>query len=777
MKISLAQTQWFDNQGYPLVSGRVSVYLHESDTPANIYTLEGDVFTPAQNPFILDEGGRCPTGAIWFDATVVDVKVEAYNGIPDSYSLVDRYEDGFDQPSLTNESVVIGMAGLADADPELGVVTVVGYENDHDCGPRCFVWDPSCTVNEDGGAIVASTSTENGRWILLSDERYMPSSYYGIKPGVYEANMAAFLSYPETVGQWSIKLPPVPRFLKGTYTTPGDMSSNKVVSFDRGAKFPSLDFVLPSIEVTDNDGYIADFYFTDLDFLIHSSWYRTVAAFWNSGASIYCLDETNYFMNLNLYGGVDLSNKTILGTKRIPVNYASGAYYRIANTVIGGKIFSPTADFVVVADDTTGDSVFLPGTWDPGLISQGHHVQYTNVPILENFDNTSRWVAVMVERRARLSDLVWGDWKLDLQGRYLSSLNVGTFTDIRHAECGTMSINNPNFVWLKNCRVGSLFVNCTQLVIEDSTVDFGAEPTCPSMFFYRSQLSSAAAPWTGTTYSIQATECTFGISLHRATDNIAKDAALSFTDCKFPDNTAIKTKNLAMKGCLTGNNTFEVYPWKDGNTYRINVYLNCNRFTGATPFTFTKFSGTDAFDQCHDCIPNWTIIGNTFTGNDKGIACRYWSNRTGGYYDRQFIANSNDASVKYYGNTGNCPKTTARDIYGTDSDGNRLYVVTIAEGVKATLYKGIDGVQRIMPDFRYSIGAPYHWSSRAIDGNGLCLKYYQSDNDLDHYRVPGIYPYYILNPLDDGDLFTYGFLWVEEISEASPGHVHMWRYT
>jgi len=777
MKITLGTNQWFDDQGVPLVSGRISVFLHGSDTPADIFTLEGDTYVPKSNPFILTEDGR--SSSTWFDATTVDVRVEKF--VDPAYELIDTYSDGFEPTNARNDTMIYGMDALASANPELGTVTVVGFHNSHDCGPRTFVWDPTCTDNADGCAIVQSNGTENGRWILLSDERYMPSSWYGIKAGQYEANVSAFLTYPETVGQWSIQLPPVPRFMKGTYTTQGTISSTKVVAFDSGAKFPDVVLEVKSVEVMDNTDYVADFIFNDADFLVHSSWFKSVNYFWNCGASIFCLDENNYFADTQLAGVADMSNKTILGTTRIPMTYRDrNAYFRINNTVIGGKIFSPTADYVQVVDTTTGDKVFLAGAWDPGTIAAGHHVQYVNVPDLDNFENTSRWLEAMKERRARMPSQLWADYKLDLQGRYLSSVDVGLFTDIRNVVCGTMTVNNSqNFIWIHDCRVDSLNVTCAQLVVEDSTVTIGFEPVCPSVFFYRSQVTpaSGSTAWTGTDYSVTAEGCTWGISLNRATDNIARDSAISFTDCKFQTNTTVRTKNLSMKDCLVGQATFEVYPWFDGTDYRINVYLSCNRFTGTIPFTITKFSGTDAFDRCFDCIPTWTIVGNMFTGNDTGIKCRYWSNRTGGYYDRQFIANSNDAAVSYYGNTGNCPHETARDIYGTDSDGNRLYVVTIAEGAKATMYKGYDGVQRIMPDLRYSISAPYHWSSRAIGGNGLCLKYYQSDNDLDHYRAPGIYPYYVLNALDDGDFFAYGFLWVEEIEEADPGHVHMWRYT
>ena len=43
MKLSLGQNQFFDDAGRPLSGGSVSVYLHDSDTFATVYTLDGGV--------------------------------------------------------------------------------------------------------------------------------------------------------------------------------------------------------------------------------------------------------------------------------------------------------------------------------------------------------------------------------------------------------------------------------------------------------------------------------------------------------------------------------------------------------------------------------------------------------------------------------------------------------------------------------------------------------------------------------------------------------------
>ena len=95
MKIASSIEQYFDDEGRPLVNGRVTFYDHDSDTPAEIFYLVGNDYTAAPNPQFTADDGRIPT--VFFEASVKDVKVEKQ--LPDgSYALLDTFEVGFDFP-------------------------------------------------------------------------------------------------------------------------------------------------------------------------------------------------------------------------------------------------------------------------------------------------------------------------------------------------------------------------------------------------------------------------------------------------------------------------------------------------------------------------------------------------------------------------------------------------------------------------------------------------------------------------------------------------------
>lgn len=57
-------TQFFDNNGVPLVGGKIFSYLAGTTTPAPVYT-NSTGNTPHTNPIILNSAGRVPGGEIW----------------------------------------------------------------------------------------------------------------------------------------------------------------------------------------------------------------------------------------------------------------------------------------------------------------------------------------------------------------------------------------------------------------------------------------------------------------------------------------------------------------------------------------------------------------------------------------------------------------------------------------------------------------------------------------------------------------------------------------
>ena len=680
MKIALAQTQWLDNQGYPLVAGRVSVYLHESDTPAPVYTLEGDQYTEAQNPFILDEGGRCPTGSIWFDATVVDVKVEAYNGVPGSYTQIDRYEDGFEVPGVTNDTVVTGMEGLASANPELGVVTVVGYNNAHDCEARQFVWDGNCTVNEDGGAIVASTTSENGRWILLSDSRYMPSSYYGIRGGSAESNISAFLTYPETVGRWSIKLPPVPRFEKGTYTSSGWTSTPKTIAFDAGAKFTQMSFMCRGAEVTPGVDYVADFQFSAQD-IAESRWFRTAKQFWKCDANELHQSRTNYFADNNLgnYGTICaiLLNKRISG----PAMTVTGAANLEFNHCNIGDYALSTNWYTVFKNCDFTDRWFNDGNWDFGVnVTHRQLVRSTENRItIDHFADAN----VFVLQQAANSIPA-----LDLQNRVVSGITGDMpFTLIRNAVIDYAHFNHN--ITLENCAINHLYLehnylklttkNCN-CVIEHCQV--GEWNDNRSSFSLNTDINTyfATLSWVETGIDLN------GHFIGRTEDDLIHQNNIVFWRCTMSNGT-IASSNPIFLECNIANTPIYVFPCSIfenvRQTWSMSMEFRDNRFNGSSCLNIGGHNGhSDHLGEVFEVrLDAMSITDNVFNTTVSGVNCPFWAGPSLSYRFLRgmttYVAGS-DPSVRtveyfpiryeYRGNDGNCPRqyggATASDLPG-----------------------------------------------------------------------------------------------------------------
>ena len=196
MKIALSTNQFFDDEGRPLVNGRVSVHLHASDVLVDVYTLSGHGYVQAENPFITADDGRIPS--LFFDATVVDVWVEKQVG-DGIFELLDTYQDGFEMPSVKNDTVVYGVSALQDVNPSVGAVSVVGYDDDVDAPQRTYIWVPDCSEPADSGVVVDSNSGQSGRWVLLWECDTLPSSVYGIVPGTNEANIAEHIRLYNTL--------------------------------------------------------------------------------------------------------------------------------------------------------------------------------------------------------------------------------------------------------------------------------------------------------------------------------------------------------------------------------------------------------------------------------------------------------------------------------------------------------------------------------------------------------------------------------------------------
>lgn len=777
MKIALPWEQFSDDEGRPLVGGRVSVYKHDSDILAEVFTLEGDIYSAAPNPFLTADDGRIPT--IWFEAAVVDVRLEKQNS-DGSFEPLDTFQAGFDMPKAANSTFVYGMADLKDVSTDVGIVSVVGYYNQFDAPVRNYVWDPNCSLDPDGGVIVESNTGEEGRWILLWDDEYLPSSLYGVFAGVNEANIAAFLSYPDYVGTYQVRTPPSPRFLGGDYVTAGVLISTRAVYFDQGARFPYAEIECQRAIIPSNTSYVADFYFTGKDVSAHSSWFMTVDSFLTCNAKEMVVDDTNYFFDNTVKLNRVLEDKTIIYTanKRLPVTYSNSGRITFNNSnIVGTGIFDST-DLISFVSTDFRDDWFSVLTIDFSQNVICHTVSLNNIR-LSNFRHVHNYVNALKYD---------GQTTVDLAGRSMTSWTNDFATEIRNAFVDTLDVDMSGAdIVMKNVHINNLTANCRYLTVSDgSDVSFPYQPVVNAFWGNDSRIHSSA-PWTDTSLQAVFDNCYVATSFNYVPDNETLNAVLSFEGCNIQENVVIKAKSLKMHRCSTKNATIQVYPYKEDNKYKMYVDLQDNTFDNSNPVEFTKLKvssgGTMIEDEnVYGIIVDWTIVGNSFVGNNEGLRCRFWQHRLGTENNRLFIAFSSEGSIVYSGNTGKCPADTAKGLGANNGDQltpSTVHYVNVDGTHYVTLFK--EQKVRLMPKMKEDL-VVYNWDMEAVGGSSYCYKYYYDGNQdytLNQSGAQWIYPWCVIwENSDNGDFFSYGFSKYGHVDQDSgyPASFWIWYY-
>lgn len=279
-----------DLEGRPMAAGRVTVYVHDSNVLATVYTLEGSSYVVADNPQLLDDAGRL-SATLFAEIGIYDVKIEKDNG-DGTYEDFDNFEIGIDS------STIVGGSG-AEA-PDVEALTEM---NPDDVGNlvtvmsapvRTYFWDPDSVDTPDGGIVVDSNVKGEGNWILVFDGAYLPSSVYGVKDGDV-TNINSLFNYATTVGSANIATPPAILLEQGTYNVPGTYICNKHLAFAPGAKIASGTVQVKSdIEVFGaRTGYLGDIKYINAGCTAKLSWFRTRTGFRDCGASYLFVDSDN----------------------------------------------------------------------------------------------------------------------------------------------------------------------------------------------------------------------------------------------------------------------------------------------------------------------------------------------------------------------------------------------------------------------------------------------------------------------------------------------------
>ena len=757
-----------DEENRPVVAGRVSVFVHDSNVLARIYTMEGDQYVQAQNPQFLDDYGRLQA-TLFAELGVYDVKIEKANG-DDTYEDFDHFEIGIDADlESIGRTEVSDIEALSNLDPDIvsKIVTVTSYP------ARRYIWDPESTDTPDGGVVIDSDVKGEGNWILLWDSPYLPSSVYGVKNGDI-TNLNALLNYASVVGSFSMPTPTAIRLESAHYDLVGTYLSTKKIAFEPGTSFTGTLMVPCDVELLGkHDGHIGDIYFTNPGCTAHSSWFRTIDAFLTCNASRFVVDGTNDFMNTAVSNDRELSNVTLEypTNTRLPITYTGGGKLTLSRVnIIGENIFN-------ASDIITFKYTDIMDKWwnSPSKVDWVNKVSARSAELnnlrLENFKVTSAYMNAI---RAN------GSTVLDLAGRNVYNLDASGFTTIRNVVANSISINaGTSDVQLHNVTTDSLSLACHQVNVYGSRISFSNEPSISSGSWFYDSTVFTNAPWTRGTQVI-AERCNWNVGLNYAHDNTSSHGWLRFNDCIFGENTGLSVKQVELKGCIfQGGHVVKVYPEKSGDMYTLTFSMQDCTYNSANPIEFTKFDNLDPNEEVYDCIVSWTIVSNTFIGNSEGLRCRYWQNRLGGNYGKTFVAYSNDNAIEYRGNTGNCPADTAKGLDMNNGTGceSMFYWLELGEST-VTLDKHKKGP--VMMSMKASTSA-YHWGMTAVNGNGFAVRWKYTGDDggsLDTAQGCYIYPWADLNETtNNGSLFDVGFTKFGRIKEADPSYYpYHWQF-
>lgn len=771
MKIGFSPESIVGLDGMPLV-GRVTLYAHDSDTKIDVYTLEGDTFVQAANPQLLDNAGRLPA-TLFFEASIVDVNVEKYIGAegmmsvdsPDSdFETFDTFETGFDPQELSPRTSVDTIDELMDTDVNNVAVNVIGYYGVGDCVPRTYYWDAESEDTIDGGYVVGSRIVDTGRWILLWNSEQLPSSVYGVIAGVNESNINAFLTYPSVVGTFEQKTAPMPRFEAGNYSTDVALVTTKAVAFDRGAKFTDAPITLKSALMNGGwSGFVADFTFTDNAAVAHSSWFRSVDGFLTCDAFEFIVDNTNYFVETEISASRTIERKKWVATSRLPATYSGNGVIVFKGCAFVGTRFFDATDKVAFSNTVFRDEWFAMTASDFDFENKiTCRSSALNTLLLANFKSADVYLmAVTADGRT----------SVDLAGRKVSALSTQQFTDISNAVCDSVVIDEyGKNVTLHNVRTPSLTARCSFLIIDGkSDVRFVAMPSVNALEVNDSAVSSSV---TFSSIQVTATNSDFDVNIDEATDNDNSGHAVYLVNCTMK-NLSLKLKHLNMMRCYAESCTIKVYPYKENGTYKIYARLEGNAFDSSQPVEFTKVANDES---CYGCEVDWTIVGNSFVGNDEGLRCRFWADRTGQHPGETFIViGGNQNVISYSGNVGKCPSETAKGIRGSDSDVSNWRVKQIS-GIWVSMYTGYGGMGFVFPQLDGFTPGAYHHDMHPIDRTTCLLKKQNDSEGLYSENDAMIYPVAALEEIDNGSLFEYKISLFEQVSTASAGQVKTWYY-
>lgn len=651
--------------GAPL-QGRVTFYRHDTDELATIYTLEGQNFVQAANPQLLDVNGRLDD-SVFFDCGIIDVRIEQYIG-PEGFLSVDSPDEYFDAFDIFEYGIKMDAGGaighvetiadLRDVSPDVKFVWVNGYYAVGDSPSRLYYWDEDSEDIEDGGYVVGSdVEGATGKWILLWGDEVLPCTVYGVKPGT-EANLAAFLDYPDVVGSMSLKTAPCLRFVSGQYTTAENQYTDRTLCFDTGAQFVSApQITCPEVRTFGPvSGYIGSFKFASSgvgDAVAHSSWFKSASDFLECRANHLVIDDTNYFTSTGIQGVVEAKEALIEGNKHIAFTYAADSYILFNGCKFNASaILNASTDYVrFMGCKRWPREIWLnynAASFDFGTDASSR-TQYrttgANVLDIADFANPDIFI------KAALAN---GATSIDLRGNTASGFESSDVTEIKNGYFTTPVTLHGASVTASNCSCSLVVETGARVTLKGGEV---------AMSGAASYIESDGCEFTaGTAINPNATQAEFKGGAFtgdiQMSDSDLDDGdegnLVSFLNCRIKDGAnPFKLTKIEMHKCVCERD-IKLYPFVRNSVEKVYLSLVDNYFIGNFNLEICNPPTRDVVD-CSNVIVY--IVNNVFgqTGH-SGLRAPLYSNSSS-----QFWSVGNVWT--YRGNVGNCPNECPDEIH------------------------------------------------------------------------------------------------------------------
>ena len=642
-----------DNNEQPLVHGRLDFLDPVSNNLINVYSYTDDEYTILTNPVILDIYGRAEQSV--FSDNLTYCRLYAYRGLDEHnqpiYEFVREWYAGHDAQSAISDTVY-GIEALRDLDPEYNKnVMVVGYYNEHDCGPRSYYWDENSTLDIDNIYIVGSDRTSVGRWILNFDGEYLPSTYAGVYPGK-TANINALLSYVEVIN--GKKTAPGVWFVPGEYSdSTVALITNKKLLIDNSSSF-SYESITSNDDIKivggETNHYITDLYGVKS---AHSSWYKSMQGFLDSGAKELIFDQ-----NVNVTQAPVLTKNTALRNVHL-VNktdtYAGwlgfGNYMLTLDSCnVDEHLFYPSTSRLYFQNMLVTDRYFYRPNVNNMDISR---INAANI-YLCNFDNAEIYLKWLYQK---------GSTDIDMEGRIVSDIDFApSLTGLRNCLFNTLTLNDSSKeVFLENCQGTIRSVNVKTLAIHKCRLTSDVDVTLNGgiLDIVDSELSGSGTISAGNSFALN-------IERSKVTQNITfpyiTNPATQYYDIIIDNSTItgdIEVKKLKMTNSKAG--TVKIYGASGAVPLIGNVTLENNVIDDFGFFTVTGYE-----QYVSNCTFVQTrIVNNTF---NNSFTCPFYV--TGSDDSKfEFISRTGNHDYLYKGNNGQCP-----------IDSTQLYTVLPYEG-------------------------------------------------------------------------------------------------